>query len=52
MLAYNCSPSFNWKKNGSGLAIAKYQKELGAMGYKFSVHYFNGIHSMWHGMFG
>src|ERR1700677_1061868 len=35
MLAYNCSPSFNWKKNLDDATIAKFQKELGAMGYKF-----------------
>jgi isocitrate lyase len=35
MLAYNCSPSFNWKKNLDDATIAKFQKELGAMGYKY-----------------
>ncbi|MBS0305621.1 MAG: isocitrate lyase, partial [Proteobacteria bacterium] len=35
MLAYNCSPSFNWKKNLDDATIAKFQRELGAMGYKF-----------------
>src|SRR5689334_4556376 len=35
LLAYNCSPSFNWKKNLDDATIAKFQKELGAMGYKF-----------------
>src|SRR5512143_20984 len=35
MLAYNCSPSFNWKKNLDDTTIAKFQKELGAMGYKY-----------------
>ncbi|MFX7796862.1 isocitrate lyase, partial [Acinetobacter baumannii] len=35
MLAYNCSPSFNWKKNLDDVTIARFQKELGAMGYKF-----------------
>ena len=35
LLAYNCSPSFNWKKNLDDAQIAKFQKELGAMGYKF-----------------
>ena len=40
MLAYNCSPSFNWKKNLDDATIAKFQKELGAMGYKYqSVSY-------------
>ena len=51
MLAYNCSPSFNWKKNLDDATIAKYQKELGAMGYKFQFITLAGIHSMWHGMF-
>ena len=35
MLAYNCSPSFNWKKNLDDATIAKFQRELAAMGYKF-----------------
>jgi len=35
MLAYNCSPSFNWKKNLDDATVAKLQRELGAMGYKF-----------------
>ena len=35
LLAYNCSPSFNWKKKLDGATIAKFQRELGAMGYKF-----------------
>src|SRR3546814_8402152 len=35
MLAYNCSPSFNWKKNLDDATVAKFQRELGAMGYKF-----------------
>ena len=35
MLAYNCSPSFNWKKNLDDATIAKFQRELGAMGYKY-----------------
>src|SRR5260370_2001472 len=35
MLAYNCSPSFNWKRNLDDATIAKFQRELGAMGYKF-----------------
>ena len=51
MLAYNCSPSFNWKKNLDDATIAKFQKELGAMGYKFQFITLAGIHSMWHGMF-
>ena len=51
LLAYNCSPSFNWKKNLDDATIAKFQKELGAMGYKFQFITLAGIHSMWHGMF-
>ena len=51
LLAYNCSPSFNWKKNLDDETIAKFQKELGAMGYKFQFITLAGIHSMWHGMF-
>ena len=51
MLAYNCSPSFNWKANLDDATIAKFQRELGAMGYKFQFITLAGIHSMWHGMF-
>jgi len=51
MLAYNCSPSFNWKKNLDDATIAKFQKERGAMGYKFQFITRAVIHSMWHGMF-
>ena len=51
LLAYNCSPSFNWKRNLDDATIAKFQKELGAMGYKFQFITLAGIHSMWHGMF-
>ena len=51
LLAYNCSPSFNWKKNLDDATIAKFQRELGAMGYKFQFITLAGIHSMWHGMF-
>ena len=50
MLAYNCSPSFNWKKNLDDATIAKFQRELGAMGYKFQFITLAGIHSMWHGI--
>jgi isocitrate lyase len=35
LLAYNCSPSFNWKRNLDDAAIGRFQRELGAMGYKF-----------------
>ena len=51
MLAYNCSPSFNWKKNIDDATIAKFQKELGAMGYKYQFITLAGIHSMWFNMF-
>lgn len=51
LLAYNCSPSFNWKKNLDDLTIAKFQRELGAMGYKYQFITLAGIHSMWNGMF-
>ena len=51
MLAYNCSPSFNWKKNLDDATIAKFQKELGAMGYKYQFITLAGIHNMWYHMF-
>jgi isocitrate lyase len=51
LLAYNCSPSFNWKKNLDDVTIAKFQKELGAMGYKYQFITLAGIHSMWYNMF-
>lgn len=51
MLAYNCSPSFNWKKNLDDATIARFQKELGAMGYKYQFITLAGIHSMWFNMF-
>ena len=51
MLAYNCSPSFNWKKNLDDQTIAKFQKELGAMGYKYQFITLAGIHNMWYHMF-
>jgi isocitrate lyase len=44
LLAYNCSPSFNWKKNLSESTIAKFQRELGAMGYKFQFITLAGWH--------
>lgn len=50
-LAYNCSPSFNWKKKLDDYTIAKFQKELGAMGYKFQFVTLAGFHSLNHGMF-
>lgn len=51
LLAYNCSPSFNWRKNLDDATIAKFQTELSAMGYKFQFITLAGIHNMWHGMF-
>ncbi|MEK9776567.1 MAG: isocitrate lyase, partial [Quisquiliibacterium sp.] len=51
MLAYNCSPSFNWKKNLDDATIAKFQRELGAMGYKFQFITLAGFHSLNYGMF-
>ena len=51
LLAYNCAPSFNWKKNLSDPDIAKFQKELGAMGYKYQFITLAGIHNMWYNMF-
>jgi isocitrate lyase len=51
VLAYNCSPSFNWKKNLDDATIAKFQRELGAMGYKYQFITLAGIHSMWFNMF-
>ena len=46
MLAYNCSPSFNWKKNLDDATIAKFQRELGAMGYKFQFITLAGFHAL------
>jgi isocitrate lyase len=46
MLAYNCSPSFNWKKNLDDKTIAHFQRELGAMGYKFQFITLAGFHSL------
>jgi isocitrate lyase len=46
LLAYNCSPSFNWKKNLDDATIAKFQRELGAMGYKFQFVTLAGFHSL------
>ena len=51
LLAYNCSPSFNWKKNLDDDTIAKFQRELGAMGYKYQFITLAGIHNMWYHMF-
>src|SRR5918912_1227687 len=51
MLAYNCSPSFNWKKHLDDATIARFQKELGAMGFKFQFITLAGFHSLNAGMF-
>jgi isocitrate lyase len=51
MLAYNCSPSFNWKKYLDEPTIAKFQRELGAMGYKFQFVTLAGFHALNHSMF-
>jgi isocitrate lyase len=51
MLAYNCSPSFNWKRNLDDDTIARFQKELGAMGYKFQFVTLAGFHALNHSMF-
>jgi isocitrate lyase len=51
MLAYNCSPSFNWKRNLDESTIAKFQRELGAMGYKFQFITLAGFHSLNYSMF-
>jgi isocitrate lyase len=51
LLAYNCSPSFNWKKNLDDATIAKFQRELAAMGFKFQFVTLAGFHSLNHGMF-
>ncbi len=46
MLAYNCSPSFNWRKNLDDSTIAKFQRELGAMGYRFQFITLAGFHAL------
>jgi isocitrate lyase len=51
LLAYNCSPSFNWKKNLDDATIAKFQHELGKMGYKFQFITLAGFHSLNYSMF-
>jgi isocitrate lyase len=51
MLAYNCSPSFNWKKNLDDATVARFQRELGAMGYKFQFITLAGFHSLNYSMF-
>jgi isocitrate lyase len=51
LLAYNCSPSFNWKKNLNDSQIASFQEEIAAMGYKYQFITLAGIHNMWYNMF-
>ena len=51
LLAYNCSPSFNWKAHLDDDTIAKFQRELGAMGFKFQFITLAGFHSLNYGMF-
>ena len=51
LLAYNCSPSFNWKKNLDRATIAKFQRELAAMGYKFQFVTLAGFHTLNYSMF-
>jgi isocitrate lyase len=50
LLAYNCSPSFNWKKNLDDAQIARFQKEIAAMGYKFQFITLAGFHALNYGM--
>jgi isocitrate lyase len=51
LLAYNCSPSFNWKRKLDDATIARFQRELGAMGYRFQFVTLAGFHCLNHGMF-
>ncbi len=51
LLAYNCSPSFNWKRNLNDSDIANFQEEIAVMGYKYQFITLAGIHSMWYNMF-
>lgn len=51
LLAYNCSPSFNWAKKLDDATIARFQRELGAMGYKFQFVTLAGFHALNHSMF-
>jgi isocitrate lyase len=46
LLAYNCSPSFNWRRNLDEKTIATFQEELGEMGYKFQFVTLAGFHSL------
>ena len=51
LLAYNCSPSFNWKRHLDAAQLASFQKELGALGYKFQFVTLSGFHALNHRMF-
>ncbi len=51
LLAYNCSPSFNWKKHLDDATIARFQRELASMGYKFQFVTLAGFHSLNHSMY-
>jgi isocitrate lyase len=51
LLAYNCSPSFNWKRKLDDAAIARFQRELGAMGYRFQFITLAGFHALNYSMF-
>ena len=51
LLSYNCSPSFNWRKHLGGEEISRFQRELGAMGYKFQFITLAGFHALNHSMF-
>jgi isocitrate lyase len=51
LLAYNCSPSFNWRRHLDDATIARFQRELGAMGYRFQFVTLAGFHALNHGMF-
>ena len=51
LLAYNCSPSFNWKKNLNENQIASFQEDISKMGYKYQFITLAGIHNMWYNMF-
>ena len=51
LLSYNCSPSFNWKKNLNDADIARFQDEIASMGYKYQFITLAGVHNMWYNMF-
>ena len=51
LLAYNCSPSFNWRRHLSEAELGTFQRELGAMGYKFQFVTLSGFHALNHAMF-